>query len=173
VCGKLANEAEDRTGPSHVQHRACRYKLTGYDAAHVYRLAGNGCRNSVKQGSKPGSCRCTAIPSYLGSCCFEEIIFTIDNLGGFETCLFDAFFPYLFCAYGAREAVEQKTCLRICPARSRGEKINQIKHIFPDRLSARLYPIAAGENPLIVQLLFSHRGFFACHQSREESLKTL
>jgi hypothetical protein len=38
---------------------------------------------------------------------------------------------------------------------------------------ARLYPIAAGEKPLIAQALFSHRGFFACHQSKEEGLKTL
>jgi hypothetical protein len=38
---------------------------------------------------------------------------------------------------------------------------------------ARLYPIAAGEEPLIAQALFSHRRVFACHQFREESLKTL
>jgi glyoxylase-like metal-dependent hydrolase (beta-lactamase superfamily II) len=37
------------------------------------------------------------------------------------------------------EAAEQKTGLRVCPARSLG-KMSQIKHILPDRLSARLYP---------------------------------
>src|SRR5690348_4392063 len=34
--------------------------------------------------------------------------------------------------------MEQKTGLRICPT-SHAEKINQIKHIFPDRLSEFLW----------------------------------
>ena len=32
-------------------------------------------------------------------------------------------------------AAEQKTGIRVCPARLRGKKMSQIKHIFPDGLS--------------------------------------
>jgi len=44
----------------------------------------------------------------------------------------------VYAALGLRVwgAAEQKTGLRVCPARSRRKKISQIKHIFPDRLSA-------------------------------------